>query len=300
MGYLAAFIGIGWIVENWKTILIVVAIALVFILISKSSYKQAEKEKQMAINLHREEEQRKREAKEAAEKKAAEEAERRRRMQEREEEIAAAEKRIAEKDKKTITFPADVDGVPNAYFYENVRFSSTVDLSLEPFVGDQLSFQFSDGVAYVVHGGDIIGALDQSRICEMVDDWIKRNEPILAYFSSADDEKREYALAVAFYRDKFKYLIRKHPDAKRYKLIGNRSEEMQGNIGDLKEGQSLTVEYDYEKEKYAVLDGWEIGYLPASAARIVNEYGPDDVKVFVAGTEIDEELKTVVYVYVFD
>ena len=75
---------------------------------------------------------------------------------------------------------------------------------------------------------------------------------------------------------------------------------MQGNIGDLKTGQRLTLEYDYDKEKYAVLDGWEIGYLPASAAKIVDEYGPDDVDVFVAGTEIDDDFKTIVYVYVFD
>lgn len=299
MQYIAAFIGFKWIAENWRSALIGAGIVIFLFVVFRVSKKQDEIDRRKINELKIKEEQRKKDQ-EAKMAKAAEEADRARRMQEREQAIADAEKRIAEKEGRTITFPAEVDGVPAAYHYGKVRFSSSVDFSLEPFVGDQLYFQFSDGVAYVVHGGDIIGALDQSRICEMVDDWIHRNEPILAYFSSAYDEKREYNLAVAFYRDKFKYLIRKHPDAKKYKLIGNRSEEMQGNIGDLKEGQPLTVEYDYDKEKYAVLDGWEIGYLPASAARIVNEYGPDDVKVFVAGTEIDEELKTVVYVYVFD
>ena len=75
---------------------------------------------------------------------------------------------------------------------------------------------------------------------------------------------------------------------------------MQDRLSDLKEGKPLTIEYDSEKDKYSVCDGWEIGYLPASAAKIVEERGADDVTAYVAGTEIDDNWKTVVYIYLFE
>lgn len=134
----------------------------------------------------------------------------------------------------------------------------------------------------------------------MVKDWISRKDPVLACITSADDEKREYAVDIVFYRDQFKYLLERNPNARKYRLTGNKSEEMQDRVSNLKKGKPLTIEYDIEKDKYAVLDGWEIGYLPASAARIVEERGAEDVTAYVAGTEIDDNWKTVVYIYLFE
>lgn len=287
-------------VGDFRAILLIIAAIAVIVAIVRSIRKADEKERS-----HMEAEAIRRKI---AKEKAAEKASRQKQAAldnwhqsaEQGQAMADAGLRREKQENTNLTFPAEVNGIPAAYHYKKVLFTASVDGPLEPMLGSPVSFQFSDGVAYVVLNGAVIGALNPCRICEMVDSWIRRDEPFLSYFTCADDEKREYGVDIAFYWDKFKYLIRKHPDAKKYKLTGNRSEEMQGNIGDLKTGQRLTLEYDYDKEKYAVLDGWEIGYLPASAAKIVDEYGPDDVDVFVAGTEIDDDFKTIVYVYVFD
>lgn len=213
---------------------------------------------------------------------------------------AATDEHIENQAAHSIAFPAEVNGVPAAYRYEKVHIQLSDNFQLESYVGSPVTFQASEEKTAVVLSGVIVGFIASGRIASMVKDWLSRNHPVLAYFTSADDEKREYAIDIVFYRDQFRHLLERHPDAKKYKLTGNRSEEMQRNIGDLKEGQRLALEYDYEKEKYAVLDGWKIGYLPASAEKIVEEYGQDDVNVFVAGTEIDDDFVTAVYVYVFD
>lgn len=295
--FICIFVGVT---TDTKAVLLIVIPIIAAVSIARSIKKADEKERQRKAH----EAMRKKALKEKAAVNAAQQKQAAfdnwRQNPEQEQAIADAAQRLERQEKANLTFPAEVEGIPAAYHYKKVLFTASVDGPLEPMVGSPVSFQFSDGVAYVVLNGAVIGALNPCRICEMVDSWIRRGEPFLSYFTWADDEKREYGVDIAFYWDKFKYLIRKHPDAKKYKLTGNRSEEMQGNIGELKTGQRLTLEYDYDKEKYAVLDGWEIGYLPASAAKIVEEYGPDDVDVFVAGTEIDDDLKTIVYVYVFD
>ena len=221
-------------------------------------------------------------------------------VQAREDAIFAADQRCEEKEKQVISFPPDFNGIPAAYHYEKVHVSSTVSFPLESYVGHPVTFQASDGIAYVILDGAVIGSIGSDRITSMVTDWFSWNHPVLACFTSADDENRKYAVDIVFYRDQFRYLLERNPDAKKYRLTGNKSEEMQDRLSDLKEGQPLTVEYDYEKEKYAVCDGWEIGYLPTSAARIVEDYGTDAISVYVAGTEIDDNWKTVVYIYLFE
>ena len=133
----------------------------------------------------------------------------------------------------------------------------------------------------------------------MLSDWLGRGDPVWAVLSSADEESRTAAFDLYFYRDEFNYLLNRHPDAKQYKLTGNRSGELQENASMCSAGSECSVSYDYEKEKYEVSDGWPIGYLPASAARIVEESTDDSARVFISDVETDEEGKTVVFVYVF-
>jgi hypothetical protein len=133
----------------------------------------------------------------------------------------------------------------------------------------------------------------------MVYDWNRRGEPVFAVITHIDDERNEAALDLFFYRDELKYLLRRFPDAKAYRLTGNRRGEMQDNISQCERGEECSVEYDFDKEKYVVSSTLEIGYLPAAAAKIVEAQGEENVSVYIAGINSDDEGIDFADVYIF-
>lgn len=197
-----------------------------------------------------------------------------------------------------IRFPSSIGSASVTYQYDDVPLIPCVS-PVSSLIGKMLHFQADGDQVDVLTNGRLIGTMKPGRLCRMVTDWLSRGDPIRAAVTSVNDETHSVSFGLYFYRDEMQYLLRKNPDAKMYKLTGNRGGEMQESASYSVPGSECSVEYDYEKEKYVVSDGSEIGYLPASAARYAEECEEGSVRVFIADVETDDEGKTVVFVYLF-
>ena len=135
----------------------------------------------------------------------------------------------------------------------------------------------------------------------MVSDWLERGDPVYAIMTRFDESSGFALFDLYFYRNEMEYLLRRNPEAKRYKLVGNRSGELQDNASACSPGCECSVEYDYDKEKYAVSYAYlTIGFLPASAARIIEESDDNaSIRVFIADVETDDDDKYSIFVYLF-
>jgi hypothetical protein len=83
-------------------------------------------------------------------------------------------------------------------------------------------------------------------------------------------------------------------NGKTCRLTGNLNSEMQDNISLCSEGDTVTVEYDYDKEKYMATAYAEIGYFPKSAEPIID--GENGYIAMVERIEENENGKYVIYV----
>lgn len=245
---------------------------------------------------------------------AAEEAARKKRQAENERSIAMARVCLeAEKAGHTVppaikaaspddpTAPMEINGKTCAYQYHDVELIPDEKIAVEPLLCRLITFQPQGEDVAVLCKGVRVGAMKSGTLQRMVREWTENHDPIWAMITQADEEAHTASFELIFYRDELGYQLRKTPNPQKYRLTGNRSEEAQGNIAFCEEGKPCTVDYDWDKEKYVVSsDGLEIGCLPASAARIAEEAGAENIKVFIADLKIDDEGKTVVFVYVFD
>jgi hypothetical protein len=306
---------LAWIGKNYKIVLGCLIGVIVLRKIVQSARRDAQIKKMRQEEIAKKEalqrEKIKQQEKEAREK---ERQERIQRQQEREREIMLAEALVAAKNARRnvpdaiASAPLDVPEAPAriercscVYSYIKVPMTPLDEMPVEPLVSRLINFSPADDEPAVFCHGVPVGHVNHQKIGRMISDWIKRGDPIWAMITSADELKHTAAFDIYFYRDELKYLLMKNPDAKLYKLTGNKNDEMQMWISMLRPGQPCAVEYDLEKEKYAVLsDGTPIGYLPVAAARIVEENGEDNVKVLVGDTELDDSGNDIVRVYVFD
>ena len=197
------------------------------------------------------------------------------------------------------TAPMMIGNKSCAYKYKKVAITPKERIAVEPLISRCVSFYQNGQSVVVLCCGVSIGTVKQQQISEMIADWMKKGEPIWAMITWAEETTHEAAFDIYFYRDELAYQLKRNPDAKQYRLTGNGSGSLQDQASSCEPGQRCTLEFDDEKEKYIVLDGWEIGYLPASAAKIVQEEGEDHVEVFISNTTLDDDGKTIVYVYVF-
>lgn len=205
-----------------------------------------------------------------------------------------------QKQQETIKVPAEIDGQKCAYQYTKVDIVLVDGVNLDSIFGQRVQFDLSRGSVALIVGGQYIGTMKTGKLADMVEDWIKRREPVFAVVSRVDDERNTAAFDLYLYRDELKYLLRRYPDVKKYKLTGNRRGELQDNICYCSSGDSCSIEYDIDKEKYLVSAGSsEIGYLPAAAAKIAEEQGEDNLSCYIADVSSDDEGIDEVTVYIF-
>lgn len=207
--------------------------------------------------------------------------------------------RQEQKQPEAISVPGMIDGQKCAYQYTKVPVALASGINLESVFAQRIQFDLSRGNVALIVNNQFIGTIGNAKLSEMVSDWLRRGEPVFAVLTSYDDEKYTAAFDLYLYRDELKYLLRRYPDAKRYKLAGNRRGDMQDHICHCERGEECEIEYDYDKEKYLVSAGFEIGYLPAAAAKVVEEQGESNVAVYVAEVGSDDEGIDEVAVYLF-
>lgn len=205
-----------------------------------------------------------------------------------------------QKQQETVKVPAVIDGQKCAYQYTKIDIVLADGINLDSIFAQRIQFDASRGPVALIVGNQYVGTVGNRKLAEMVSDWLRRGEPVFAVVSSIDDELYTAAFDLYLYRDELKYLLRRFPDAKPYKLTGNRRGEFQDNIGYCERGEECSIEYDIDKEKYLVSTGAsDIGYLPSSAAKIAEEQGEGNLSVYVASVSSDDEGTDEVSVYIF-
>lgn len=278
--FLAYLLGGVWIAENWKTIVAVLAALILLIVISRRSKKKRAAQYAQAVRQQEEERQRK------------------------QAQPAASSPRPAAPvqspaPSKAPTPPEEIDGKQQVYHYSDVRFSPFNASAAYRLTGKKVTFSRKDDKIGVYVEGTLLGVMENGRLRDMVSDWLENDDPIFAVLSHVDASGAAF-FDLAFYRSEMERLLYRHQDAKMYKLTGNKSDDYQASLSLCSVGEECSVEYDYDKEKYSVSTSYaDLGFLPAAAARIIDDSADQDARVFVADLEEDGEGRTVVSVYVF-
>lgn len=201
--------------------------------------------------------------------------------------------------RETVSVPGKIGNASCKYQYGDVGITLVNGVDLDGIIAQRAMFDCSYSPVAVLVNGKIVGSLNNATLSEMVYDWNRRSEPVYSVITHIDDEKNEAALDLFFYRDELKYLLRRYPDAKKYRLTGNKHGEMQDNVSNCESGEECSVEYDFDKEKYIISSVFEIGYLPAAAAKIVEANGEENVSIYIARIDSDDEGIDFADVYIF-
>ena len=183
--------------------------------------------------------------------------------------------------------PSAQGGFVLAYSYTDVEFNCPEELKYEAQKvppRKQITLHVSDDPT----DKDVELWYEEVKLGTMKDN--KLRDMVLEF---AFEEKKEVLPATRYWTDKpifslFFYLSvdeffdrwKKNPTFKKIRLVSNTNEEMQSNIALCHVGSLLTLEYDYDKDKYLVSDGWDIGYLPNSADDYITEYSDIEARIF--------------------
>ena len=176
---------------------------------------------------------------------------------------------------------------------KDINIGTSLDLIPEP------ENKYDSNAIAVFANGEKIGHVPKNRLQDMIHDFIKRGDILTARISSINEDSIKMAVDfygkpmgfsvnvnVDFDGEKIVYSVKSDRNnnikdnddteeehniktniAKRksFRLTGNTNEEMQDNIALCDEDESVTIEYDYDKEKYIASASGEIGYFPKNA-----------------------------------
>lgn len=196
--------------------------------------------------------------------------------------------------------PDEIDGATVAYQYEEVVFALDCAEDPDPYMAKELRFERNASKILVKHDSIQIGFLKPGKITDMVRDWLNRGDPIRAFLTAYDQDESSGEFTIVFYRDALKHAKRRGTAVKEYKLTGNKSAAAQEECCYASIDDRCTIEYDYDKEKYAVHDETYslYGYLPAAGAKFFEEHDSNCIAV-VTNVELDDEDRTVIYVALY-
>lgn len=169
--------------------------------------------------------------------------------------------------------------------YESIKFDRRIELIQEP------DNEYDSGAIKVMQNGNFIGYMYRGTLQNMINDWIELGLPV-------DAEMSQYSKSNKTAHINLKFPYKYQPNIFKFKLIGNRSVEMQENIELCDEGDPVDIEYNYDRCKYAVSAGFfEIGYLPKSAEKYISD---DNVEAVIDMIEEDDDEKYIVFVAIKD
>lgn len=205
-----------------------------------------------------------------------------------------------EKDVVEFHLPDTIDGATVAYQYEEVVFALDCAEDPDPYMAKELHFENDADKIYVKHESVRIGCLKPGKITDMIRDWLERGDPIRAFLTGYDTNESTGHFIIVFYRDALKHAMRRSTSSKEFKLVGNKSADVQELCHYASKGDRCSIEYDYDKEKYAVYDETYTlyGYLPAAGTKYYEECDDSCIAV-VSNVELDDEDRTVIYVTLF-
>ena len=165
--------------------------------------------------------------------------------------------------------------------FDSIKFDRRIELIQEP------DNEYDSGAIKVMQNGNFIGYMYRGTLQNMINDWIKLGLPV-------DAEMSQYSKSNKTAHINLKFPYKYQPNIFKFKLVGNRSAEMQENIELCYEGYPVDIEYDYDRCKYAVLmNDFEIGYLPKSAEKYISD---DNVESVIDSIEENDNEKYIVFV----
>lgn len=205
-------------------------------------------------------------------------------------------------EKQVVEFhlPDTIDGATVAYQYEEVVFALDCAEDPDPYMAKELHFEKDADKICVKHESVRIGCLKPGKITDMIRDWLERGDPIRAFLTGYDTDEATGHFVIVFYRDALKHTMRRSTSSKEFKLVGNKSADVQELCHYASKGDRCSIEYDYDKEKYAVYDETYTlyGYLPAAGTKYYEECDDSCIAV-VSNVELDDECRAVIYVTLF-
>lgn len=212
-------------------------------------------------------------------------------------------------EKKPEKLPESIRGYVASYRYTEVGIfipkDKTFDVEgFEPgailtLVQDPENPHDNHAVGLKLHN-QLVGYLYRGKLQDMANDWIEKNLPLRAQLTACTRDRNRAEVTLVFYglRQYEKHLS-KYPDAKQYRLIGTKKAEFQENLSLCECGEYCTLDYDVDSGKYLVAADLEIGYLPSSAANLIERDGEDAYDIFISDIFDNDNGTLAVRVYLF-
>lgn len=206
------------------------------------------------------------------------------------------------------SLPYSFNGLERRYHYKDVNVympnpqamdMQGLEVGAEVMLWQEKTNQYDNKAVAVIFGGYIIAYLHKGKLQDMANDWINAGKPVLAMVYSKAPTGLQISLA--FYDlPKLERLMQKDPSPRAYKLTRTGSKAVKEALDGCWEGFELDLEEDDEGKIKVLYIDEPIGYLPARAVELVEDYGgPEWCSVFLAGKDEDENLKITASVYIF-
>ena len=248
-----------------------------------------------------EEEEKERKQREIQEQKRRE-LEEKRRIEEKE----AEKKRMEE----LLKLPDRLFGDVLSYDYEDVNLFVPDSSAFEKMqIGTRLnayqdkSNQHDQHAVRLEWNRDTLAYFYRGKLQDMANDYIEFGGQVHGIVTALYPEDKKIQAHIGYYKgknqDEYRSLVKTNIDAKKFKLTGNSSEAKQSNIMISRVGEKCELEYDTEKDKYIVCNGDEIGCLPSSASKMIEDHGEENCSVFISEIDINDSGKYSVCVSIF-
>lgn len=149
------------------------------------------------------------------------------------------------------------------YLYTDV--SCEILKETYPLKTGSVVYTYYDGIIHDIFNNEI-AKIQNDKLCSMINDYIKRGDSITARVSSC---KPTLKINIGFYRNPQSYsmshYLSEETPHKIYKLVGNRKDEYQESISLCSEGESVSIDCDWEHDRYVASCSGDIGFFPSSA-----------------------------------
>lgn len=105
---------------------------------------------------------------------------------------------------ETVNVPASIDGQKIAYQYTKVEVVLAEGVNFDSIFAQHIQFDNSRGPVALFVKGQYIGTVKNSKIEDMISDWLRRGQPIIAIVSRVDDDEYTAAFDLYLYRNEQK------------------------------------------------------------------------------------------------
>ena len=98
-------------------------------------------------------------------------------------------------------FPPQVGGKVLAYHYDDIMFQPAMGAENNLQRKEPLQLSEHSGTVYLLQQNQLIGNLYENQVADMVRDWIKRGDLVLAYVTALPTSHSAAKVSVYFYRN---------------------------------------------------------------------------------------------------